>query len=158
MTKRIEISREIAAPPELIYAAISDVTRMGEWSEECHDCEWHEGYDGPVVGATFDGHNRHSGHEWTTQGEVIEADPGRAFAFKCSMMEFHYSTWGYRIEKSGSGARVTEWNEDLRPESAMEFSKQVSGIQDRTERNRQTMNATPERLAIALETQAARTE
>ena len=98
MTKRLEVTRDIAAPPEAAYAAISDVTRMGEWSEECHACEWHEGYDGPVVGATFDGHNRHGEHEWTTQGRVIEADPGRAFAFECSMMDFHYSTWGYRIE------------------------------------------------------------
>ncbi len=75
MTKRLEISREIAASPEQVYAAISDVTRMGEWSEECHACEWHEGYDGPVVGATFDGHNRNGEHEWTTQARVIEADP-----------------------------------------------------------------------------------
>jgi hypothetical protein len=51
MTKRIEISRDIVATPQLIYATISDVTRMGEWSEECHDCEWHEGFDHPEVGA-----------------------------------------------------------------------------------------------------------
>ena len=151
MTKRLEISRDIAAPAELVYAAIADVTRMGEWSEECYDCEWHEGYDGPVVGATFDGHNRHGEHEWTTRAKVIEADPGRAFAFECSMMEFHYSTWGYRIEPTESGSRVTERNEDLRPESAMEFSKQVSGVDDRTERNRRTMSGTLERLAVALE-------
>jgi uncharacterized protein YndB with AHSA1/START domain len=147
----LEISRDIAAPPESVYAAISDVRRMGEWSDECHECEWHDGYDGPVVGATFDGHNRHGAHEWTTQGKVIEADPGRAFAFECSMMEFHYSTWGYRIEAIASGSRVTEWNEDLRPESAIEFSRQVSGVDDRAERNRQTMSATLERLAAALE-------
>jgi len=151
MTKRLEISRDITAPPEVAYAAISDVTRMGEWSEECNACEWHEGYDGPVVGATFDGHNRQGEHEWTTQGKVIEADPGRAFSFECSMMDFHYSTWGYRIEPTESGCRVTEWNEDLRPESAMEFSKVLSGVDDRTERNRQTMSGTLERLAAALE-------
>jgi uncharacterized protein YndB with AHSA1/START domain len=151
MTKRLEVSRDIAAPPELVYAAISDVTRMGEWSEECHECEWHDGYDGPVVGATFDGHNRHGEHEWTTQATIIEADPGRAFAFECSMMEFHYSTWGYCIERTASGSRVTEWSEDLRPESAIEFSRQVSGIDDRLERNRLTMSATLERLAAALE-------
>jgi hypothetical protein len=45
---------------------------------------------------------------------------------------------------------VTEWNEDLRPESVMEFSKQTSGVDDRTERNRRTMNGTLERLADAL--------
>jgi uncharacterized protein YndB with AHSA1/START domain len=151
MTKRLEISRDMAAPPDLVYAAISDVTRMGEWSEECHDCEWHEGYDGPVVGARFDGHNHNGKHEWTTQAKVVEADPGRAFVFECSMMDFHYATWGYRIEQTKSGSRVTEWSEDLRPESAMEFSKQISGVDDRTERNRKTMSDTLERLAVALE-------
>ena len=149
---RIEISRLIKASPERVYAAISDVTRMGEWSEECYACEWHEGFDAPAVGAIFDGHNRNGDRTWTTQGKVIEADPGHAFAFECSMMDFHYSTWGYRIEPTEAGCRVTEWNEDLRPESVLEFSKQVSGVDDRTDRNRRTMSGTLERLAAALET------
>jgi uncharacterized protein YndB with AHSA1/START domain len=148
---RLEVSRDIAAPAEEVYAAISDVSRMGEWSEECYACEWHEGFDTPVVGAAFDGHNRHGDHQWTTQGRVIQAEPGRAFAFECSMMEFHYSTWGYRIEPTDSGCTVTEWSEDLRPDSALEFSEQVSGVADRTGRNRQTMSQTLERLAAALE-------
>jgi uncharacterized protein YndB with AHSA1/START domain len=151
MTQRIESSRDIAASPEAVYAAISDVTRMGEWSAECHTCEWHDGFDGPEVGATFDGHNRNDDHEWTTQAKVIEAEPGRAFAFECSMMDFHYATWGYRIEPIEAGCRVTEWNEDLRPESALEFSKQMSGVDDRTARNEELMSTTLERLAAALE-------
>jgi uncharacterized protein YndB with AHSA1/START domain len=146
----LEVSRDIAAPPEAVYAAISDVTRMGEWSEECFACEWHEGCEGPVVGATFDGHNRQGENEWTTQGKVVEADPGRAFAFECSMFDYHFSTWGYRIEPTPSGCRVTEWSVDLRPESAMELSKRISGVDDRTERNRSTMGTTLERLAAAL--------
>jgi uncharacterized protein YndB with AHSA1/START domain len=157
MVDRLEVSRDIAAPPEAVYAAISDVTRMGEWSEECHTCEWHEGVDGPAVGATFDGHNRNGDNEWTTQGKVIEADAGRAFAFECSMMDFHYSTWGYRIEPTTTGCRVTEWNEDLRPESVLELSKQISGVDDRNARNRQTMSSTLERLAAKLETCALET-
>ena len=151
MVERIEITREIATAPERVYEAISDVSRMGEWSAECHACEWHEGFDGPVVGATFDGHNRNGDHEWTTQGKVIAAEPGRAFAFECSMMDFHYSTWGYRIEPTATGCRVTEWSEDLRPESALEFSKQLSGVDDRGVRNRETMSRTLERLAAVLE-------
>jgi uncharacterized protein YndB with AHSA1/START domain len=151
MVEKLEISRDIAAPPDVVYAAISDVTRMGEWSEECYACEWHDGFDGPDVGATFDGHNRHGEHEWTTQGKVIEARPGRAFAFECSMMDFHYSTWGYLIEPTETGCRVTEWNEDLRPESTLEFSKQISGVDDRRERNRQTISGTLQRLAAAIE-------
>ena len=154
MADRIEITRDIAAPPEAVYAAISDVTRMGEWSEECHACAWHDGVAGPAVGATFDGHNRFGDHEWTTQGKVIEADPGRAFAFECTMFDFHFSTWGYRIEPTATGCRVTEWTEDLRPESAMEYSKQMSGIDDRGERNRETISGTLERLAAAVEPRA----
>ena len=151
MTDRIEISRDIAATPEQVYAAISDVTRMGEWSEECLACDWHEGFDGPAVGATFDGHNRNGDFEWTTQGKIIEADPGRAFAFECSMMDFHFSTWGYRIEPTDAGCVVTEWSDDLRPESVLEFSRKTSGIDDRAERNRTTMSLTLERLAASLE-------
>ena len=151
MTERIEISRNIAAAPEAVFAAIADVTRMGEWSQECYACEWHTGFDHAIVGATFDGHNRNGDHEWTTQGKVIEATPGRAFAFECSMFDFHYSTWGYRIEPTSGGCRVTEWSEDLRPESVMEFSKQTSGVEDRTARNRQTIRGTLDRLAAAVE-------
>ncbi|HSP02157.1 MAG TPA: SRPBCC family protein, partial [Acidimicrobiales bacterium] len=71
--------------------------------------------------------------------------------FECSMMDFHFSTWGYRIEPTDTGCRVTEWSEDLRPESALEFSKQMSGVDDRQARNRETMSETLERLAASLE-------
>ena len=151
MTDRLTVSRDLAASPEEVYAAISDVTRMGEWSEECYACEWHEGFDHPEVGATFDGHNRNGTQEWTTQGKVIEAEPGRAFAFECSMHDYHYSTWGYRIEPAEGGCRITEWSDDLRPEQALEYSKQLSGVDDRAARNRQTMTRTLDRLATSLE-------
>ncbi len=151
MAERLEVSRDIAASPEAVYAAISDVTRMGEWSQECYSCEWHDGFDGPAIGAIFDGHNRNGENEWTTQGKVIQADPGRAFTFECSMFDFHFSTWSYEIEPTATGCRVTEWSDDLRPESVLEMANKMSGVEDRTERNRQTMSGTLERLAAALE-------
>jgi uncharacterized protein YndB with AHSA1/START domain len=151
MVNRIEISREIAASPEAVYVTIADVTRMGDWSPECYACEWRQGSDGAAVGAVFDGHNRSGDREWTTQAKVTEADAGRAFVFECSMNDFHYSTWGYRIEPTSNGCRVTEWTENLLPDSVMEAAKRISGIDDRSARNRETMQATLDRLAIALE-------
>ena len=151
MADTLTVHRDIAASPGDVYAAISDITRMGEWSEECYACEWRNGFVAPTIGATFDGHNRNGDHEWTTQGKVIQAEPGHAFAFECSMYGVHYSTWGYRIEPIASGCRVTEWSVDLRPESALEFSKRVSGIDDRRSRNRRTMGLTLDRLAAAVE-------
>jgi uncharacterized protein YndB with AHSA1/START domain len=151
MAETLEVSRDIAAPAEVVYAAISDVTRMGEWSAECDACQWHDGFDGPGIGATFDGHNRNGDHEWTTQGRVVEAEPGRAFVFECSMYGVHYSTWGYRIEPIDGGCRVTEWSDDLRPASALEFSRRLSGVDDRAGRNRHSMRLTLDRLAAVLE-------
>lgn len=157
MQPRVEAVREIAASPEAVYAAISDVTRMGEWSDECHGCEWHVGYDGAVVGATFDGHNRVGDRAWTSQGKVVEADPGRSFVFECSMFDVHYSTWGYTIEATANGSRVTEWTQDLRSEQAMQLAMKISGViergdRDRSEaRNRTAMSRTLDRLAAALE-------
>jgi uncharacterized protein YndB with AHSA1/START domain len=151
MADTLSVVRDIAASPALVYAAISNVTRMGEWSEECYRCEWQEGSREATVGATFQGYNRNGELEWTTQGRVIEATPGHAFVFECSMYEVHYSTWGYHIESIEGGSRVTEWSDDLRPASAVEFSKRVSGIDDRRSRNHHTMSVTLDRLAAALE-------
>lgn len=151
MADTLEITRDIAASPEVVYDAIADVTRMGEWSVECHRCEWREGFSGAEVGAVFDGHNRHGEHEWVTECTVVEAERGRSFVFECSLFDFHFATWGYRIEATPGGCRVTEWTEDLRPESALEFSKKASGVEDRPARNRETMSETLERLAAAVE-------
>jgi uncharacterized protein YndB with AHSA1/START domain len=157
MVDRVEVSREIAASPQDVYVAVSDVTRMGEWSQECYACAWQEGSDAPRLDAVFDGHNRNGEHQWTTQGRVIEADPGRSFVFECSMHEFHYSTWGYRLEPTGTGCLVTEWTEDLRPDEVLAYAEQISGVADRTdrvrsaERNRLAMARTLERLAQAVE-------
>ncbi|MGO9154394.1 SRPBCC family protein [Mycobacterium sp.] len=36
-------SIEIAAPPEVVYDLLADITRMGEWSPECCRCVWLDG-------------------------------------------------------------------------------------------------------------------
>src|SRR5215213_9637584 len=58
VTKHVEVSRDIKASPMAVWSAVSDVTRMGEWSPECHTCAWAEDATGPAVGARFVGHNR----------------------------------------------------------------------------------------------------
>jgi uncharacterized protein YndB with AHSA1/START domain len=148
---KLEFARDIAASPDAFYAAISDVTRMGEWSDECHMCEWREGFDRPEVGARFDGHNRNGGKHWTTQGKVVEADPGQAFTFECSSGDVHYSTWGYRIEPTDGGCRVTEWTENLLPETVAKYGVQISDVEDRSGKNREMMGTTLARLAAQLE-------
>lgn len=150
MERHLEVSRTIAASPDAVYAAISDISRMGEWSTECHGCEWVDGATGPAVGAVFDGHNRNNGAEWTTQATVTAADPGRRFAFDCSVRNFHFASWAYDIEPTDTGCTVTESWDDYRPDEVIN-APSISGVEDRAEYNRQSMVTTLDRIAAAIE-------
>ena len=147
------VTRDIAADPAVVWNAISDITRMGEWSPECHRCEWQEGFNGPAVGARFDGYNRNGDKEWKTHAEIVRCEPGVAFHFKAMIgrSDFHFATWRYDLEPIDGGTRVTESWDDLRPDEALEQSKAVSGIDDRGARNNDTAATTLARLAAALE-------
>ena len=68
---------QIQAPPEKVYAMLSDVTRMGEWSPECVKAEWVEGATGPASGARFKGSNKKGILRWSTKPTVKVAEPGQ---------------------------------------------------------------------------------
>ena len=55
---------EMAAPPDVVYALVADVTRLGEWSPECYRCQWLDGVTAAVPGARFHGYNRRGGLRW----------------------------------------------------------------------------------------------
>ncbi len=94
----------IAAPVSEVYAAVTDVTRMGEWSPECVACRWVGDAAGPTVGARFEGDNVATLgpitlKRWTTTSEVVDAEPNVSFEFVAE----GYSTWRYDFaEKDGA--------------------------------------------------------
>ena len=151
MTPDIQVARSIAAAPAAVFAALTDITRMGEWSPETVRAEWNDGATEPAVGATFTGYNRNGDKEWATEATIVELVPDERFFFDCSVRGFVFSKWGYSIEPTEGGCVVTEYAQDLRPESALEYSAQVSGVSDWLTHNRAGMEATLERLARALE-------
>ena len=151
MTFEIEVTREIAASPEAVFAAITDVTRMGEWSPETYSAEWNDGVDGPAADAGFTGHNRNGDAEWSTNATIVELVENERFFFDCDMNGFVFAKWGYAIEPTDHGCRVTEYSTNLIPEEMREASAGISGVSDRGVHNRATMTATLDRLAAALE-------
>lgn len=151
MTPDVEVSREIAASPAAVYAAITDVTRMGEWSPETHAAQWNEGIAGPAVGATFTGHNRAGDNEWSTEATIVELAKNERFFFDCAVGDFVFAKWGYVIEPTDRGCHVTEFSQNLIPEEMREAAAGISGVEDRTTHNRGTMVTTLDRLAAALE-------
>jgi hypothetical protein len=151
MTPDLEVSRDIAAPPAAVFAAITDITRMGEWSPETYAAEWNEGFSQPEVGAKYTGHNRNGELEWSTEAEIVELVPDERFFFDCMVGDFVYASWGYRIEETDAGCRVTECWQDHRPEEIKEIAGQISGVYEREPHNKAGMEATLAALAAAVE-------
>ena len=117
-TLRHSDSLVINLSPDQLYALISDVTKMGDWSPVCKACWWNEG-DGPKVGAIFTGRNELGERTWETKSEIVAADPGTEFAWAVSEPPTR-ARWGYTFKAVDGGTELTEtW--ELPPEGQALF-------------------------------------
>jgi Polyketide cyclase / dehydrase and lipid transport len=94
-----------------VYDLLADLARMGEWSPECQKVEWSEGATGPVVGATFVGHNVGGPRglmKWSRKGRVVVATEGCEFAFITEEGGRPSTEWHYSLEPAEQGTKVTE--------------------------------------------------
>ena len=108
-----QVSLDINASPEHVWALVSDVTNMGRWSPECHRCEWQGGASGPALGAEFKGWNKRGVMRWSTVSTVVAADEPTHFAWEVTQSRMR---WGYRFEPAaGGGTTVTEYRDELGP-------------------------------------------
>ena len=141
----------IDAPPDQVWAMVTDVTRMGEWSPECRRCVWLDGATGPAVGARFKGTNRRGVAQWSTKSTVVVADAPTHFAFEVDKSKMR---WGYRLVATPDGGTdVTEYREHLGAVPPHIRLVQKSGL---IGRNREVlmvdgMRATLERVKAAAE-------
>jgi uncharacterized protein YndB with AHSA1/START domain len=149
MSEQVQVSREIDATADRVWSMISDVTRMGEWSPETTGCRWIKGATGPSVGACFAGDNRNGSKKWSTTCQVVDATPGRRFAFEVTVGPMKVAQWAYDVEPTGSGCRVTETWTDRRGAVVKALGKPFSGVADRATHNRAGMEQTLDRLAAA---------
>ena len=94
----------IARPASSVYAMVSDVTRMGEYSPICKQCWWDEG-DGPEPGAWFTGRNETPDRTWETRSQVVAAEPDREFTFRVGGA---WVQWGYTLDPADGGTTLTE--------------------------------------------------
>jgi uncharacterized protein YndB with AHSA1/START domain len=134
----------IDSPPEKVWAIVTDVTRMGEWSPECRRAEWIEGAAGPTAGARFKGSNKKGILRWSTKPTVKVADPGREFTFDVGQD----TRWSYRFAPKDGGTDLTESFEALRYNL---FFKVVQPPNRRTRELQQAIEQTLERIKRAAE-------
>jgi hypothetical protein len=106
-----EVTAVIRADPATIYEAVADVTRIGEFSPECHRARWQDDTAAaPVVGARFRGWNAAKWIRWSRECEVVVADPGREFAFRTipTLLKRDSTVWSYRFAPVADGTEVVE--------------------------------------------------
>jgi uncharacterized protein YndB with AHSA1/START domain len=151
MTDQVRVSQEVAAPPERVWAMVSDLPRMGEWSPENTGGRWLGGADGPEVGARFKGTNRMGWRRWSTVCTVTDCAPGQVFAFDADAMGQPIAEWRYEIESTTTGCRVTETWTDRRSSLGKILGRAATAIGDRAEHNRKGMEETLRRLAERAE-------
>jgi uncharacterized protein YndB with AHSA1/START domain len=154
----VQVERTIAAPPDVVWRLVADVTQMGRWSPETESCRWIGRSTGPSAGARFRGRNRNGKKSWSTASTVTDAEPGRRFAFEVKVGPFRVARWEYRCQPSGAGCLVTETYTDQRGRLVTALGGPVSGVADRAAHNRATMATTLERLAVAAEAADDRSE
>jgi len=148
-------SIDIAAPPELVYQIVSDVTNLPKWAAETTKCKWLGEATGPAVGAKFRGVNKHKGRIWAMGCKVTEAEPGSRFAFDVSLAGVTTAHWRYDIEPTENGCRVTESTRRRTPKAPTNAVNRLLGIKDRDEHNQRNIERTLEQLKAFAEKQAA---
>jgi hypothetical protein len=153
VTASLSSSREIAAPADAVWALVSDLPRMGEWSPENTGGSWVKGATGPALGARFKGANANGKKTWSTDVRVIECEPGRTFAFDVSAVGLPVSRWHYAVEPGSDDGHcvVTETWTDRRGAIARFFGKSASGVDDRESFTRESIETTLTNLAAAAQ-------
>jgi uncharacterized membrane protein len=99
----ISATVEIAAAPDAVWAVVSDVARMPEFSPELRHL-FVVGSKPTGVGTTMIGINRRRFVAWPTTSKVTRFEPGRAVAWKTRESG---ATWTYELEPTEVGTRVT---------------------------------------------------
>lgn len=148
----LESSIDVAAPPEAVWALVSDVTRTPEWSPVVRSSEWLDGFTEAVVGARFVGHNRFNGFRWTRRCQVSEAEPGSVFSFSTFGRDGTEQTrWRYRLEPTEAGTRITLGYEIVSTPRWVSFLRRLPGGAKVNERQaQQNVDESLERLRTLL--------
>lgn len=147
----VSATARIAAPADTLYALVSDVRRMGEWSPENVGGRWLGDATGPAVGARFRGSNRRRWRRWSTTCTVVTAAPGRSFAFDVAFAGIPASRWTYGFRPDGDATVVTETWTDRRPRWFALLAGATMGIDDIRAHNQANIDETLANLASAAE-------
>ncbi|HEY7007462.1 MAG TPA: SRPBCC family protein [Jatrophihabitantaceae bacterium] len=134
-TGSVEVST--TATPAAVWAVLTDVTRVGEWSHESHDGQWLDGAAGPAVGARFRARNRSGRTRWTRTCEVTTSRADVDFGWRTLPTRRYRDSTSWRVDlmPSEAGTRIVQSFDvlQLSPIVAALYAAVVPGHRDRTD-------------------------
>jgi uncharacterized protein YndB with AHSA1/START domain len=106
----VEVETWIDAPPDRVWALVSDVGLMPSMSQELQSVEWVDGAAGPALGAKFVGHSKHKDlGTWSTTSHVVQYEPGRVFAWAVENPDNPAAVWRFQLTPRDGGTQLSEW-------------------------------------------------
>jgi uncharacterized protein YndB with AHSA1/START domain len=102
----VEVQVVLPAPPERVFALLTDVEAMGGLGPENVRSQWRDERRG--VGAAFTGANRRGELAWEVPCLVVEHVPPSRFAFTTGDPERPSATWSYELAPVEGGTLVTQ--------------------------------------------------
>lgn len=104
----VEVETLVAAPPDAVWAVVSDVTLMPSMSRELQTVEWLD--PGPALGARFRGRSRHDSlGDWATTSTVVECVAPEVFAWAVGDAAEPSATWRFTLQPCPDGTTLRQW-------------------------------------------------
>jgi uncharacterized protein YndB with AHSA1/START domain len=146
----LETSLVIAAPPAQVWALVTDVARMREWSPQVVRTVV---LGGPVrLGTWFLNLNHQGWKHWPTTAKVVRFAPHRDFAFRIGE---NRTVWSFRLEPTADGGTLVthrrETPDGISPVSNLLVDKVLGGQASFVPALLDGMRQTLERIKAHLE-------
>lgn len=102
-------SEYVEASPDTVWQVLTDITRVGEWSHECHTGAWIDGSTHAAVGARFRGTSRSGRVQWSRSCTVHLCDAPHEFGYRTNGRLLRDSTeWLWTLRPEGTGTRLVQ--------------------------------------------------
>lgn len=153
-----EVSIEVTATAEAVWAVISDPGFPASISTELQEASWVDASEG-ALGVRLRGRNYHEAiGEWTTESLVVEWQPGSHWSWMIGDAPQPSSQWWFEIEDTGDGTvlvsqrvRIGPGDSGLTPAIRAMPDKEEKIIARRMQHHRDNMQANLEALKMAVE-------
>ncbi|MGA9747047.1 MAG: SRPBCC family protein [Nocardioides sp.] len=147
--KLISVTTTIDAPPEVVFAIVSNPHQHPRIDGSGSVQSLIEGPDHVTKGDTFGVSMKLFGMPYKITNKVVEYEPARLIAWR----HFGGHRWRYELEPTGEGTRVTETFDYSRYNKLWSTLIEVTGF---PQRNRAGIEGTLVRLKDAAEADASR--